>query len=100
MIDGVSVGLGFFFDFPPPGFGKERADEPIDQKEHEDEGGHPFVVQGGEDQNDNNGEELGDGALGAPIEGFETWVAHTAEHHEGQKEQEGRENKFPGAEVT
>src|SRR3979411_652175 len=89
----------FFFDFAPPFARKPGPEKSIKQISQEQNGRHPFVVHDREDENETDDKKSRNRFLCFPIERLETRILKTAEHHEGKKEQQRRQNELPFAEM-
>src|SRR5437660_7409974 len=83
------------FNLAPPAFGNPRTEEPIKQIDKKQNCRHPFVVQGGEEHNENDGSKSRKRSRRAPGDGFETRIAQAAEHHDGKKKHQRWKHPFP-----
>src|SRR6266513_56511 len=70
------------FNLTPPAFRNPRTQEPVKQINQKQNRWHPFVVQGGEEHDENDGSKSRKRASRAPGNGFETRIAQSAEHHD------------------
>src|SRR5206468_5728171 len=89
----------FFFDSAPPFAGQpgpEKSVEQIGKKKHSR---HPFVIHHREDHDQTDNKKPRDRLFCFPVDPLEARIFEPAEHHKGEKKQEGGQNEFPVAEV-
>src|SRR2546429_8295551 len=82
----------FLFDLAPPAFRNPRAQESVKQINKKQNRWHPFVIQGGEEHNENDGGKSRKRASGAPGDGFETWITQADKNHDGKKKHQRRKH--------
>src|ERR1700730_9614236 len=87
------------FKSPPPFARQPGAYKSVEQITEKQYRRHPFVVEPGKHENENDDEETRDRFFGFPIQRLETGILEAAEHHEREKEHQRRQNEFPLAEI-
>ena len=88
-----------FFDFASPFARKPGAQKAVKQIRQEQHGRHPFVIHHRENENKDDDKKTRNRFLRLPINRLEAGILKPAEHHEGKKEQQRRQNEAPFTEV-